>query len=80
MSNPYETGLDKNAANYQPLTPVTYLERAAKVFPNHVAIVHGATRITYGDFWRRSLKLASALARPVTGQMIGVNAGHWFNG
>ena len=68
MSNPYETGLDKNAANYQPLTPVTYLERAAKVFPDHLAIVHGATRVTYGDFWRRSLKLASALSREGIGK------------
>ena len=62
MSNPYETDLDRNAANYQPLTPLTYLERAAKVFPDQVAIIHGARRVTYRDFWRRSLRLASALA------------------
>jgi fatty-acyl-CoA synthase len=55
--------LDRNQANYQPLTPITYLERAAKTFPNHVAIIHGDTRITYRDFWRRSLRLASALSK-----------------
>ena len=63
MPNPYEQNLDRNQANYQPLTPITYLERAAKTYPNHVAIVHGDTRITYLDFWRRSLALASALSR-----------------
>jgi fatty-acyl-CoA synthase len=62
MPNPYQQDLDKNAANYQPLTPLTYLERAAKTFPDHVAIIHGNQRITYRDFWGRSLKLASALA------------------
>jgi fatty-acyl-CoA synthase len=63
----YDSGLDKNAANHQPLTPLTFLERAAKVFPDQLAIVHGERRITYRDFWRRSLQLASALA----GQGIG---------
>jgi fatty-acyl-CoA synthase len=62
MSNPYEIDLDKNPANHQPLTPLTYLERAAKVFPNQVAIVHGARKITYAEFWRRSLRLAAALS------------------
>jgi len=62
LANPYDENLDKNPANYQPLTPITYLERAAKTFPDHVAIVHGEARITYRDFWRRSLRLASALA------------------
>ena len=62
MANPYEQYLDKNAANYQPLTPLTYLERAARTYPDHVAIIHGAQRISYRDFWRRSRKLASALA------------------
>jgi fatty-acyl-CoA synthase len=68
MANPYDTGLDKNDANYQPLTPITYLERAAKVFPNHLAVVHGSQRISYGDFWARSLKLASALAKKGIGK------------
>jgi len=60
--NPYETDLDRNQANHQPLTPLTYLERAAKVFPDHPAIIHGSARTSYAEFWRRSLKLAAALA------------------
>jgi fatty-acyl-CoA synthase len=63
MANPYETGLDKNPANYQPLTPLTFLEHAADVFPDHVAIVHGILRRTYRDFHARSRRLASALAK-----------------
>ncbi|TIP92951.1 MAG: acyl-CoA synthetase, partial [Mesorhizobium sp.] len=63
MGNPYEQDLDRNPANHQPLTPLSYLERAAKTFPDHVAIIHGRQRTTYRDFWRRSLKLASALQR-----------------
>ncbi len=62
MSNPYDIDLDKNPANHQPLTPILFLERAAKVYPDHVAIVHGGARITYGAFWARSLKLGAALA------------------
>ncbi|RWF72142.1 MAG: acyl-CoA synthetase [Mesorhizobium sp.] len=68
MANPYEQDLDRNPANHQPLTPLSYLERAAKTFPNHVAIVHGNQRTTYRDFWRRSLKLASALQRRGVGK------------
>ena len=63
MTNPYEQHLDRRAANFQPMTPISYLERAARTYPDHLAIVHGARRISYRDFWRRSLQLASALAR-----------------
>jgi fatty-acyl-CoA synthase len=62
MSNPYSENLDRNAANYQPLTPLNFLERAAAVFPNHVAIIHGSQRTTYADFYARARRLASALA------------------
>ncbi len=68
MTTAYERDLDKNAANYQPLTPITYLERAAKTFPGHTAIVHGSQRVTYGEFWDRSLRLASALAKKGIGK------------
>jgi fatty-acyl-CoA synthase len=61
--NPYDTDLDRNAANYQPLTPITFLERAAKVFPERIAIIHGARRWNYAEFYLRARKLASALAR-----------------
>src|SRR5690554_1284421 len=63
MANPFETDLGKNPANFQPLTPLTYLERAAKTYPDQLAIIHGTQRVNYRDFWKRSLKLASALAR-----------------
>ena len=61
-TNPYNTDLDRNPANYQPLTPLTFLERAASVFPDHTAIVHGALRRNYAEFYERSRQLASALA------------------
>lgn len=57
----YDRDLDRNAANFQPLSPLTFLERAATVYPDRVAIVHGAARTTYADFYRRSKQLASAL-------------------
>lgn len=58
----YDKDLDRNPANYQPLTPLLYLDRAARVFPEHTAIVHGALRRSYRDFYARSRRLASALA------------------
>jgi len=67
-TNPYNTDLERNPANYQPLTPLGFLERAAMVFPDHVAIVHGALRHTYADFYRRSRQLASALAKSGIGR------------
>ncbi|MGI9289041.1 MAG: acyl-CoA synthetase, partial [Pseudomonadales bacterium] len=63
MSNPYDTNLDRNPANYQPLTPLTFLERAATVFPQQLAIVHGKLRRNYQQFYRRSRQLASALSQ-----------------
>ncbi|MFA6155994.1 acyl-CoA synthetase [Mesorhizobium sp.] len=68
MGNPYEQDLDKNAANHQPLTPLTYMERAAKTYPDHVAIIHGRQRVDYRTFWQRSLKLASALQKRGAGK------------
>ena len=68
MSNPYNTDLDRNPANYQPLTPLTFLERAASVFPDHTAIIHGAVRRNYNEFYRRSRQLASALSNKSVGR------------
>ena len=62
MTNPYNTDLDRNPANFQPLTPLTFLERAASVFPEQVAIIHGQMRLNYRDFYRRSRQLASAFS------------------
>jgi fatty-acyl-CoA synthase len=64
----YDVDLDKNPANYQPLTPVTFLERSARVFPDHTAVVHGRIRRSYREFYARSRKLASALARAGVGK------------
>ncbi|MCI5041532.1 MAG: acyl-CoA synthetase [Donghicola eburneus] len=63
MSNPFNTDLDRNPANHQPLTPIQFLERAATVFPKHTAIVHGQIRRTYAEFYSRSRQLASALSQ-----------------
>ncbi|MFO1090397.1 MAG: acyl-CoA synthetase [Hyphomicrobiales bacterium] len=63
MTNPYETDLDKNPANYQPLTPLTFLERCGKVYPDHIAIIHGTYRATYRQFYDRARQLGSALAK-----------------
>jgi fatty-acyl-CoA synthase len=58
----YNHELVRNPANYQPLTPLGFLERAATVFPDHVAIIHGQAKQTYDEFFTRSRKLAAALA------------------
>jgi fatty-acyl-CoA synthase len=59
--SPYETDLDRNPANFQPLTPLTLLQRAAQVFPDQLAIVHGPLRRNYREFYARARRLASAL-------------------
>ena len=59
---PYDIDLDRNPANYQPLTPLGFLERAASVFPDRTAIIHGSLRRSYADFYARARRLASALA------------------
>ena len=59
----YNEDLPKNPANFQPLTPLTFLERAAKAFPERLAIVHGTQRVSYADFYARARRLASALAK-----------------
>ena len=60
---PYDLDLDRNPANFQPLTPLLFLERAAAVHPEHVAIVHGPLRRNYRDFYARARRLASALRK-----------------
>ncbi|MCR9136328.1 MAG: acyl-CoA synthetase [Alphaproteobacteria bacterium] len=61
-ANPFETDLDRNPANYQPLTPLSHLARAAYVYPDHPAIIHGDMTVDYRTFYRRSRQLASSLA------------------
>ncbi|MDX1780343.1 MAG: long-chain-fatty-acid--CoA ligase [Thalassovita sp.] len=64
-----ETGLGKTAANYVPLTPLSWLHRAAAVFPDHLAVVYGKHRKTYVEYHERVTRLASALTK------LGVNPG-----
>ena len=59
----YNIDLDKNAANYQPLTPLSFLARSALVYPDHPAIVHGKQRTTYAAFYGRARQLAAALVK-----------------
>ncbi len=63
MTSPYDHGLDRNQANYQPLTPLTFLDRSADIFPDRIAIIHGEMRISYAVFRRRCRRLASALVK-----------------
>ena len=63
MTNSYRIGLDKTTANYVPLTPLSFLERAASVYPNRLSIVHGERRFTWAQTYSRCRRLASSLAR-----------------
>ena len=64
----YDAHLDRVEANYQPLTPLTFLKRSALVFPDKTAVIHGERRITYRQFYDRARRLASALARRGVGK------------
>jgi fatty-acyl-CoA synthase len=59
----YLTGLDRNQANHAPLTPLTFIERAAYVYPNRTSVIHGAQLFTWAETYARCRRLASALAR-----------------
>jgi len=63
MSSPYSLGLDKNAANYTALSPVTFLQRAASVYPDHVALIYGDLQQTWAETFERCRRLASALKK-----------------
>jgi fatty-acyl-CoA synthase len=62
VPNPYRQGLDRNAANHVPLTPLSLLEWVSDVYPGHCAVVHGSLRRTWREVRDRSHRLASALA------------------
>src|SRR6202034_2749010 len=63
MSTAYDTGLERNAANFQPLTPLSFLARAAEVYPDQTAIIHGDRSWNYRQFYARARQFASALAK-----------------
>ena len=60
--HPFSAGLDRNAANYAPLTPVAFLRRSAEVYPGKVAVIHGERAYTYREFEQRCRRFASVLA------------------
>jgi fatty-acyl-CoA synthase len=61
-ANPYDVGLEKNAANYVPLSPIGFLVRSASVYPNRLAVVHGERRYSWREALERCRRLAGALA------------------
>jgi len=61
--NPYAQDLDRNGANYAPLTPVSFIARTAYIWPDRTAVIHGPRRYTWKETYDRSRRLASALAR-----------------
>jgi fatty-acyl-CoA synthase len=61
-STMYDEDLDQNPANHVTLSPISFLVRAARVYPDRIAIIHGARRITYAQMFERCRRLASALA------------------
>jgi len=63
-----ETGLGKRAANYVPLTPLSHLQRAAKIFAERTALVYGEKRLTYAAYHQRVSRLASAMAKAGIGK------------
>ena len=66
--HPFAAGLDRNAANYAPLTPVSFLRRSAEVYPDKVAVIHGERAFTYREFAARCRRLASMLAAAGVGR------------
>ena len=65
----YDTNLDKNSANYVPLTPLTFLKRAKEIYPDYEAIIYEDRKYTWADVYKRTIKFASALNK------IGINKG-----
>jgi fatty-acyl-CoA synthase len=63
MPDAFARDLDKKPANFQPLTPLGFLARSALIFPEHPAVVHGPSVMSYAEFYARARRLASALAR-----------------
>ncbi|QAU35056.1 acyl-CoA synthetase [Janthinobacterium sp. 17J80-10] len=67
--NPYQLGLERNPANHVALSPLSFLRRAARVYPQYPSVIDGARRFTWSDTWTRCCRLASAL------QQLGVGLG-----
>jgi fatty-acyl-CoA synthase len=61
--NPYEDGLDRNAANFVPLSPLSFLARTKDVYPDHPALIYGPRRYSWQQIHDRAARLAGALSR-----------------
>src|SRR5687767_4090293 len=61
MGNPYERDLSRNAANFAALTPLSFIDRTASIWPDHPSIVHGRRRYRWSETYARSRRLDSAL-------------------
>jgi fatty-acyl-CoA synthase len=68
MTDMYNTNLDKNHANFTPLSPLSFLQRSAEVYPNRLSIIHGSKKYTWSDTFKRSKQLASALTKKGVGK------------
>ncbi len=68
MTDMYNTNLDKNHANFTPLSPLSFLQRSAEIYPNRQSIVHGSKSYTWSDTFKRSKQLASALTKKGVGK------------
>ncbi len=67
-NNIYEQNLDMNQANFAPLTPLSFIERSASVYPDRISVIHGETRYTWAETYQRCCLLASALTRMGIGE------------
>jgi fatty-acyl-CoA synthase len=63
MTHIFDQDLPRNEANFTPLSPLTFIERTAEVYPQRLAVVHGALRRSWRELYERCRRLASALAR-----------------
>jgi fatty-acyl-CoA synthase len=70
MSNIFEQGLDKNSANFTPLSPVSFVERSAEIFGDLTSVIHGQRRYTWSQTRERTARLAAAL------KSLGIGRGH----
>ena len=71
--NVYEKNLEKNKANFVPLTPLTFLVREKEIYPNYEAVIYEDRNYTWSEVYKRCVKFASALSK------IGIKkGGHCF--
>ena len=69
----YNTDLDKNAANYVPLTPLTFIKRVKDIYPDYEAIIYEDRKYSWSEVYKRTVKFASALSK------IGIGKGDQYD-